>query len=181
MSYDLFEHRHRFSSWAAARATQRGFTSASVENLRDAIEHCGIVSFLSNEDAMSTDEATFKKKHRIWCRSIVDFLNSREIAKVTYGRAAKLVGVYVKSMVIIGPNANSSLASVAHPPIDRILLKNLSRAPEIENPHQERWRSINWTELDEQSYYDLVSQLRRCLRDGEPFWSLERFWTVTNG
>jgi hypothetical protein len=178
MPYDLFEHRHRFSSWAAARATQRSFTS--VENLRDAIENCGIVGFLRNNSAMSTDEAAFNNQHKIWCRSIVDFLNSRGISKVTYGRAAKLVAVYLKSMIIIGPNANSSLASVAHPPVDRILLKNLSSAPEIENPHRARWRFINWTELDEQSYYYLVSQLRRCLRDGEPFWSLERFWTVTH-
>jgi hypothetical protein len=178
MPYDLFEHRHRFSSWAAARATQRSFTS--VENLRDAIENCGIVGFLRNNAPLSTDEATFNKHHKMWCRSIVNFLNSRDISKVSYGRAAKLVAVYLKSMVIIGPNANSVLASVAHPPIDRILLKNLSRASDIENPHRARWRSINWTKLDEQSYYDLISQLRRCLRDSEPFWSIERFWTVTS-
>jgi hypothetical protein len=178
MPYDLFEHRHRFSSWAAARATQRAFTK--VENLRDAIGHCGIVSFLQNCDSMSADEATFKKQHKIWCRSIVDFLNSRGIAKSTYGRAAKLVAVYLKSMVIIGPNANSPLASIAHPPIDSILLKNLSTSPDIESPYKKDWRSITWTKLDEQSYYDLVSQLRGCLKAGEPFWSLERFWTVTS-
>jgi len=177
MPYDLFEHRHRFSAWAAASATKRNFTS--VENLRDAIQHCGIDRFLQNDNAMSTDEATFKKHHKIWCRSIVDFLNSKGIAKVTYGRAAKLVAVYLKSMVIIGPHANIPLASVAHPPIDRILLQNLSRTPEIVNPNKRLWRFINWTELDEQSYYDLLSQLRSCLRAGEPFWSLERFWTVT--
>ncbi len=178
MPYDLFEHRHRFSLWAAARATQRSFTS--VENLRDALENCGIANFLCTPDALNTDEATFKKQHKIWCRSIVDFLKNRDIAKVTYGRAAKLVAVYLKSMVIIGTNANTSLASVAHPPVDRILLQNLSRAPEIQSQNKRRWRTINSAELDEQSYYDLISQLRGCLRADEPFWSLERFWTVTN-
>jgi hypothetical protein len=178
MPYNLFEHRHRFSLWAAARATQRGFTS--VENLRDAIENSGIVSFLRNRDTESTDALTFEDLHKIWCRSIVDFLKNRGIAKATYGRAAKLVAVYLKSMVIIGPSANSSLASVAHPPIDRILLKNISRSPEIENPHQTRWRFINWTELDEESYYNLISELRGCLRVNEPFWKIERFWTVIN-
>jgi hypothetical protein len=179
MSYDLFEHRHRFSSWAAARATQRNFTS--VENLRDAIEHSGIVTFLRDDDSISIDETKFEEQHKIWYRSIVDFLNSRGIAKVTYGRAAKLVAVYLKSMVIIGPNGNCSLSAVAHPPIDRILLKNLSCASEIEKSYRTDWRSINWTELDEQSYYKLISQLRGCLKVGEPFWSFERFWTVTSG
>lgn len=150
MPYDLFEHRHRFSLWAAARATQRSFTS--VENLRDALENCGIDNFLRNPDALTMDEATFKKQHKIWCRSIFDFLKNRHIAKVTYGRAAKLAAVYLKSMIIIGPNANTSLASVAHPPVDRILLQNLSRAPEIQSQHKRRWRTINWTELDEESY-----------------------------
>jgi len=178
MPYDLFEHRHRFSVWAAARATQRSFTS--VDNLRDALDNCGIANFLRNPDALTTDQPAFKEQHKIWCRSIVDFLKNRDIAKVTYGRAAKLVAVYLKSMVILGKNANTSLASVAHPPIDRILLQNLSRAPEIQSHHKKRWRTINWTELDEQSYYDLISQLHDCLKTGEPFWSLERFWTVTN-
>jgi hypothetical protein len=180
MPYDLFEHRHRFSSWAAARAAQRGWKNASIKNLRDAIENCGIVTFLRNDDAMFIDKEGFKKHHKIWCRLIVDFLNSRGLSNVTYGRAAKLVGVYIKSMVIIGPDSNSSLAVVAHPPIDRILLRNLSNAPEIENHLRERCRLINFTELDEQSYYDLISQLRRSLGDDEPFWSLERFCTVTN-
>lgn len=178
MPYDLFEHRHRFSVWAAARATQRGFTS--VENLRDAIENCGITNFLNNPNALTTDQQAFEEQHKIWCRSIVDFLRRRDIAKVTYGRAAKLVAIYLKSMVILGTSANTSLASVAHPPIDRILLQNLSRATEIQSPHKTRFRTINWTELDEQSYYHLISDLRDCLRADEPFWSLERFWTITN-
>lgn len=178
MPYDLFEHRHRFSLWAAARAAQRGFTT--VENLRDALENCGIANFLRNPDALNTDESKFEKHHKIWCRLIVGFLKNRNIDKVTYGRAAKLVAVYLKSMIIIGPYAGTLLSSVAHLPVDRILLQNLSRAAEIHSQHKRTWRTINWTELDEPSYYDLISQLRSCLRDGEPFWSLEKFWTVTN-
>ncbi len=178
MPYDLFEHRHRFSLWAAARATQRGFTS--VENLRDALENSGIPNFLRNPDATTTDEAAFERHHKIWCRSIVDFLRNRNIAKVTYGRAAKLVAVYLKSMVIIGPYAETLLASLAHLPVDRILLQNLSRSPEIHSQYKRTWQTINWTELDEQSYYDLIAQLRNYLRGDEPFWGLERFWTVIN-
>lgn len=178
MPYDLFGHRHRFSLLAAARATQRGFTT--VENLWDALKNSGIANFLRNTDALVTVEAAFKKLHKIWCRSIVEFLENRGVAKVTYGRAAKLVAAYLKSMVIIGTNADTPLASVAHPPVARILLQNLSRAPEIQSKDKRRWWTIKWTELDEESYYDLISQLRGCLRANEPFWSLERFWTVTD-
>ena len=46
MSYDLSEHRHRFAIWAAARASQRGFTT--VENLRNALESTDIQDVLKN-------------------------------------------------------------------------------------------------------------------------------------
>jgi hypothetical protein len=42
--YDVFEHRHRFAVWAAARAAQRGFVT--VEKLRDALEATDIVAFV---------------------------------------------------------------------------------------------------------------------------------------
>jgi hypothetical protein len=40
----VFEHRHRFAVWAAARAAQRGFVT--VEKLRDALEATDIVAFV---------------------------------------------------------------------------------------------------------------------------------------
>ena len=67
----------------------------------------------------------------------------------------------------------------AHPPIDRILLKNLARADDIDSPHKREWARLNWTELNAYAYYRLVAQLSECLSDGEPMWHLERYWTVT--
>jgi hypothetical protein len=37
-----------------------------------------------------------------------------------------------------------------------------------------------WTKLDDEQYYEPVKQLRDALGPKEPFWKLERFWTVTN-
>lgn len=109
----------------------------------------------------------------------VDPLAEKGIANVTYGRAAKLVAVYLKSMIVLGPDGPSSLASIAHPPIDRILLRNLASS-DVTSPHKSNWRTTTWTTLDEQSYYALISQLRGVLAKSEPFWKLEKYWTVTN-
>jgi hypothetical protein len=175
MPYEFFEHRHRFAVWAAARATQRGF--ATVEMLRDALEASGIEGFVLDPNSLATDEMAFDRHHRDWCRAIMGFLSEKKLANVTFGRAAKLVAVYLKSMIILGSGATSSLAAVAHPPIDRILLRNLASS-DIKSSYKPRWRTTNWTTLDEPSYYALISQLKGVLARGEPFWKLEQYWTV---
>lgn len=169
--YDLFEHRHRFAVWAAARAAQRGF--ASVALLREALEATDLVDFLLGPGSLETGAATFDALHRRWCSAIVDFLHERGIDGPAYGRAAKLVAVYLKAMIVTGPHPDSRLASVAHPPIDRILLKNVSAAT-----RSPRWRTLAWTQLDERSYYELIAEFRVLLPEQEPFWKLERYWTV---
>jgi hypothetical protein len=51
MPYDLVEHRHRFSVWAAARAAQRGLKGGRIEVLRDALEQSGVVEFAKANDS----------------------------------------------------------------------------------------------------------------------------------
>jgi len=177
MTYDHFEHRHRFAVWAAARASQRGF--ASIKTLREALESTDIRRFVQSPKSLDTDDAAFKVHHRRWCTALVKRLQNDGIANVTYGRVAKLIAVYVKAMIVVGPHARSSLASVAHPPIDRILLKNLVSAC-VDSPHQANWRATNWTTLDARRYDVLISELQGVLAKDEPFWTLERYWTVTD-
>jgi len=89
------------------------------------------------------------------------------------------VAVYLKSAVVM-PHPETLLARVAYPPVDSILLRNISRVREIEAPNQKDWGKIRWTQLNEASYYDLMNQLRKTLNRSEPFWKLERFWTVAD-
>lgn len=175
--YDHFTHRHHFAVWAAARAAQRGFTT--VGKLKAALEVCGVVEFLGQPGAGETGSEQFERLHREWCAAVIRHLVQHGVAGVTFGRAAKLVAVYLKAMVVVGPASDSRLARVAHPPIDRILLRNLARADGIDSPYRGDWASLNWTALDERAYYGLIAQLRACLDDAEPMWHLERYWTVT--
>jgi hypothetical protein len=181
MPYDLFEHRHRFAVWAAARATQRAFAKATVEVLRDALEHCGVKEFLSANANTAIDADAFREHHRRWCRAIIANLTDAGISDPTFGRAAKLVAVYLKTMIVLGPLGDCDLAQVAHPPIDSILLQGISKATDIASPNQRAWGKVRWTQLTEDRYYSLIDQLRTAVANGEPFWTLERFWTVSSG
>jgi hypothetical protein len=178
MRYGIEEHSHRFSVWAAARAAQRGFTT--VENLRTALEGSGVREFLKTGDIESVDEAAFETRHRSWCRSIMSWLTDAGVRNVTFGRAAKLIGIYLKSRVVLGVGHHSSLSRVAHPPIDGILLSNVARSPDVVSPYKGEWARVRWTRLDEEDYYRLIGQLRAILAPGAPFWVLEQYWTVTD-
>lgn len=174
MEYNMEEHRHRFSAWAAARAAQRGFTS--VKTPRKALEGCGIRKFLKVANLNAVDDKQFRRLHKKWCGAIIKTLKKRRVPNTTYGRAAKLIAVYIKSMIVIGPHSRTSLARVAHPPIDRTLLKNIAEAMDVASPCTDGVTKKNWTKLEPDEYYELVEQLRRCLPHGQPFWKLEQYW-----
>lgn len=178
MAYDHFEHRHRFAAWAAARAAQRGLTSTDV--LCAALEASALPEFVRRKGASRIDAASFERQHRSWCRSILKFLKRRGIKAATYGRAAKLVAIYLKAMVVVGPGASSSLAAVAHPPIDSILLKCLAANPGVQPSLKPRLHSTVWTKLDERDYYSLIVALRSVLAPSDPWWKLEEFWNVSS-
>jgi hypothetical protein len=174
MPYELPEHRHRFAVWAAAQAAQRGFTS--VRNLRDALQATDIRDVLSAPTTFQLSPAQFDTLHRRWCSSICSNLIDRQISKATYGRAAKLVAVYLKAIVIMGDGCNSSLGRNMHPPIDRILLQSLAASDKITSPCKEAWRSVSWTQLDQPAYERLIGQLRGAIPAGAPFWTIEEYW-----
>jgi hypothetical protein len=179
MNYDIFQHKHRFSAWAASRASQRKFAGATTKKLCDALETCGVVEFLKRDNAHDTCKEDFEEYHRAWCGNIIECLISKKVRNVTYGCAAKLLAVYLKSMIIIAGNSNCNFARSIHPPIDRIMLQNLSRSPEINHPRKRMWRNINWTQLNEVEYYNLIRDLVSCVPTDQPFWILEKYWTNT--
>lgn len=176
MIYDLAEHRHRFAVWAAARASQRGFTAATVEILRDALEATDIRGVLTTPATLQLQALDFETLHRRWCSSICSTLSQRQIAKVTYGRAAKLVAVYLKATVLMGEGCNTPFGQTMHPPIDRTLLQHLASSARVASPHKAEWRSVNWTHLTESAYYRLIGQLREVIPADRPFWVIEQHW-----
>jgi hypothetical protein len=101
--------------------------------------------------------------HRQWCRSVVGFLQNLGLPNVTFGRAAKLIAIYLKSVVVLGPGSETPFARIAHPPIDGILLRNLAASGDLDSEHKMEWAKTKWTQLSEEQYYELIEQLRQAL------------------
>ncbi|MBI1327332.1 MAG: hypothetical protein GC136_06775 [Alphaproteobacteria bacterium] len=160
--YDEFEHRHRFAAWAAARAAQRGLLGGTNKNLINALGGCNIKEFVRNP---SRD--LYERDHDKWCDSILN-----EIRFMAYGRAAKLIAVYLKVMLILDPGVPSEITDVIHPPIDSVLLINIKKIKGFESF---KYSKAKWTGLDKIEYQEIIEDLKK-LKGDMPFWKIEQAW-----
>jgi hypothetical protein len=123
--------------------------------------------FVKTYSNMPIDEATFELHHREICLKIAKSIGG------AFGRAAKLVNIYLKAVAVIGPgDGQDNLSIVAHPPIDSFLLKEIARRFKINI-------RTTWMNLPEEDYYNLIVLLRTLLPNTQPFWMLEEYWTLT--
>lgn len=174
MTYSHFQHRHNFAAWCAARAVQRGFAKTPI--LKAALEKSGVVEFIKGNTGEVLSQTDFDILHGQWCDTILKSWEEAKVKGSSYGRAAKLIAVYIKSMIVVQTDGNS-LSNIAHPPFDRILLQNISKDKTIHHPNKSDWRETNWTSLDKRAYDKLIADFRQVF-EGEPFWAIEKYWVV---
>ena len=164
-NYSFAEHVHRFAVWTAARAVQRNFTT--TENIRKAIEQTELQNLFFRKDINSPEQ--FDKFHKETCDKLITEFRKQGMVP-SYGRAAKIVAIYIKTVIVIPEKGKSKLSKIAHPPIDRILLHNLdSKYPEL------KLKSRNWTTLNKVEYFKLIKKFREDF--GDCFWKIEENWS----
>lgn len=166
MQYTFSDHLHNYAVWTAARAVQRKFTTTS--NIKSAIEASRLRDFAESlHEVMSAEE--FDTFHREMAHSMIGFLNGIKV-KTSYGQAAKIIAIYLKTSVIIRESGAGTLSRMAHPPIDNILLSRLNKVyPTLVAS------KIRWTQLDESEYFQLIEKLRKINFDF--FWEIEKYWS----
>jgi len=165
-SYTFDQHRHNYATWTAARAVQRNFTTTS--NIKEAIDKSGLKQFVEDELNVSADE--FKSYHLRWARSLINTFEERDVRTCTYGRAAKIISIYLKTAVIISNQGSCSRSKFIHPPVDGILLKNLSKLEGLKDLGTKRW-----TQFSDIEYWGLVDRLNNHFKRFD--WTLEFYWS----
>ena len=160
--------------WTAARAVARNFTgSANVKAALDNVKE-EFTPFLQGKDKYKS-QAAFDKWHERVANALVTSLQKyfsdkeKDKNKVSYGRAAKIIAIYLKTVYVLRfPESDTS--KFIHPPIDRVLLTNIQKSGGIKfNPFP------NWTELDKEGYKKVIQELKDLV-GGEAFWKLEVYW-----
>jgi hypothetical protein len=163
-NFTFTNYLHEYAIWTAARAAQRGFTTTA--EIRKAIEATSLQADC-NDASIKWSEEHFDAKHKEWGNIMMEQLKAKDCS---YGRAAKIIAIYIKTAVILPNKGEGELASVAHPPIDRILQTELMR-------HKNKYLGevIAWTEMNEPDYFKLIIQLR-TFAEFKPFWQVEKHW-----
>ncbi|MBE9464701.1 hypothetical protein ACFP1I_04030 [Dyadobacter subterraneus] len=138
-----------------------------TKNISRAITYSEIrqlAEMLSNEIVEDFDAL-----HRVHALKLIKSLREQGLKDVSYGRAAKIIAIYLKTSVILRNGAPTENIKVIHPPIDKILLDKLSAIPGL--------KGINvnvWTKLNKEGYWKLVEKLGEHFRYFD--WRLEEYW-----
>jgi hypothetical protein len=163
MSYSFEEHKHRFAVWAAARSVQRGF-ACPTKIISKAIDGTDLRKLAFSKRKWT--HKSFDEAHALLCEKLTFILRKHN---GTYGRAAKIVAIYLKTTIIMSGRPSDSMLEVIHPPLDGILLKNLAKQKGLSS-----LRNLRWTSFSQDKYDDVKKQIEAA---GMRFnWRLENYW-----
>jgi hypothetical protein len=174
MDYDIVEHIHRYACWAASRAasTSKAYRF-TVQIGRDILNNSGLRFFVEDPDALPSSQAAFNTKHSEWRKAIIESSGER---KFTHGVAAKLINVYLKTIIICGGHHAHPNARFIHPPIDSVLLKELIEKNKL--GMGDVVKSLNnktWSNFNSDDYEHVIGGIVKGL-NGEALWKVEKYW-----
>ena len=142
MTFTVHEYRLGYAVWAAYRAAQAGSSKAKGPEFSAALKKCGVVAYLDSYDGSEVDSDVYKENHDKWCEEPVDYIKKTYNKEITYGIAAKLIGIFVKGYFILAGNENQPLSKVAHPPIDSYLLKGIDKEKGTKLDKEYKWQKL---------------------------------------
>lgn len=175
---------HRYAIWCAARASSTKNCRFRVEKCASLIESSEKLRFFYKKNRQYlTNYKEFDNFHDVICSELTELANKMDISNFKYGIAAKIVNIYLKTVVVIpmlkylsnlSENEKFELRAI-HPPIDRVLLKELAK--KNVSGEADRWRrykNIGWTNFSQMQYMECIKLLRSAT-DGKS-WSIEKYW-----
>lgn len=169
MEYTLAEHLHRFGVWAACRAASTKSSRFSVRVGKEWIESIERLRQCSACPENLPEIHEFDSVHAAWREKLIV---ASGYHKVSHGTAAKLINVYLKAVVIHAGVENEAKVGAIHPPIDRVLLAELTR----KKPDIWRGQKLSWSTFDSLEYQAVIDKVRQTLKANEPLWRIEDFW-----
>jgi hypothetical protein len=183
-AYTIQEHRHRFAVWAAGRACSRGKGKGfTVKNARTMLEAAGLKKINSADDLPGPEE--IDRWVNVLIRAVMKAGVKQCGLDISYGRAQKLVNIYLKSKIVCGVSRHDDRIKKLHPPLDSELLNNLHKGADRLKPGQRkqflkkldtaRSKGRSWTGFNKPTY-DAYIRAIKILQQGRPLWEVEECW-----
>lgn len=196
-NYTIQDHAHRFAVWAAGRAYSRSGGDGggySIKYAQRMLEAAGMRDINTPEDLPSKEGIDAFIHERIEAvrasrpATYVHYQTKKKMAfRCSYGRAQKLVNVYLKSKLVCGGYHNDERVQRLHPPMDRKLLRGLS-AFSNKVAGQDGYAEFRKNLLDaqalgdswvifSQSTYEAYIKAVKSLQQDKPLWAVEEHWS----
>lgn len=174
MCYDIHIHQHRFAAWAACRAASTRRRSFKVAIGAGWLEAAGL-----NPDFQIECIPENVKEFDEWHLQMRATLIGVSENSLSHGQAAKLINCYVKARFLNNFSADTPAMTVAHPPIDAVLLSAILKENRLDRGKAIRelreLRRAAWSNWNSKQYEDAIEILRKINGD-QPFWMIERYW-----
>jgi hypothetical protein len=177
-SYSLHDHKHIFSVWAASTAARQSRRKChfSVETGKKILESADIEKSIKSIPKINNQDK-FDEWHKDMCNRLISRAGDFNIKGFSFGVAAKLLNCYLKSYFI----DNLDQFKFIHPPIDRLLLKELADK-NFGDRKDSFWRSKEkrgWSNFTEEDYSEVIKIIKETLYKKEAgcgLWKIEYYW-----
>lgn len=175
MAYSIDEHRHRFAAWAASRAANVKGRRFSVKQGKAIVEGARLNYVVANP-ARLPNPPDVDLTHRAWRESVIVAAKTQSLP-FTHGVAAKLINIYFKAGFVCGGHHNDPRVQALHPPIDSVLLEELS-AQNLGGLRREwnKAKAIRWSNFTSEQYETVIRNIRAALGSNVPLWETEQYW-----
>lgn len=176
--YEIHQHKHSYAIWTASRAWNRKLKGGGLTLAQQLIELTGLKDVRGPADIAPDVDAWLLAKMRL----IVDYADQNQIQGINYGRAQKLVNIYLKTKLVCGGHETHPNVSQLHPPLDRELFDGLRRVFRKQKTSDaavafaaaQRACSA-WTKFELQDYLAHIEAIK-IFMDGQPLWMVEEHW-----
>lgn len=170
--YAFLEHKHRFAAWCAATAA-----SASPKcrfTVKQGFELLGRIGMATKaQEQVWKQYQSFDDWHGKSCADLMGEAKSNGMKGFSYGVAAKMINCYIKAFYI----GDQEVLSVAHPPIDRLLLSELAKKDyEGKRKIWYEYKNKGWSTFTKDHYSEVIKALRSSKELEAEMWKVERYW-----
>ncbi|AWB34721.1 hypothetical protein [Orrella marina] len=180
--YSIEKHKHVYAQWCAAAAYGRGLVGGGNSLAFDLIEVSGLGQVTGPEHiGQNVDE---------WQMSFMKKIEAEAarlgVRSFSFGRAQKLVNIYLKTILVCGGHHDHPKVPLLHPPLDLELFKGLRTFLSKNRDAMSEARSAflcaqrrnpRWTTFSEADYVAHIDAIK-LLMASKPLYQVEEHWKL---
>ena len=173
---DKWKIADQFGKWTAQSA-MRGWNQDNVNSALAIVDFGRL--FDTELGPIGVSEFTEWHEQEIGKLTRLEFRTKNgQTQKLNVGWAAKMLAIYLKTTCYLAGFGRDGLTAVIHPPIDNILIRNLTKAFGHLNGVPPAYR-FHIKDVDGAMYANIIGECRRIAAAQNPpctLFEIERFW-----